>query len=81
MIELVRPADLSVMTSKAGPVQHVALKVSHLDEHFEKLKRRGIELHPTKIEFLPTLLNGVKHIFLYGPSGERIELTEEYKAG
>jgi lactoylglutathione lyase len=81
VIELVRPADLSVMTSKAGPVQHVALKVSCIDEHVKKLERMRIELHPTKIEFLPTLLNGVKHIFLYGPSGERIELTEEYKAG
>lgn len=81
MIELVRPADLSVITSKAGPVQHVALKVSHIDEHVEKLKRRGIELHPTEIESLPTLLNGVKHIFLYGPSGERIELAEEDTSG
>ncbi len=78
VIELVRPADLSVITSKAGPVQHVALKVSHIDEHVEKLKRRGIEPHPAEIESLPTLLNGVKHIFLYGPSGERIELAEEY---
>jgi len=78
VIELVRPADLSVITSKAGPIQHVALKVSHIDEHVEKLKRREIELHPAEIESLPTLLNGVKHIFLYGPSGERIELAEEY---
>jgi lactoylglutathione lyase len=77
VIELVRPADLSVISPKAGPVQHVALRVSHLEEHVEKLESRRIELHPTKIEFLPTLLNGVKHIFLYGPSGERIELTEE----
>jgi catechol 2,3-dioxygenase-like lactoylglutathione lyase family enzyme len=81
VIELVRPADLSVIPSKAGPVQHVALKVSHIEAHVEKLERRGIELHPAKIEFLPTLLNGVKHIFLYGPSGERIELAEEYNAG
>ena len=78
VIELVRPADLSVITPKAGPIQHVALRVSHLEEHVEKLERRGIELHPEKIEFLPTLFNGVKHIFLYGPSGERIELAEEY---
>jgi lactoylglutathione lyase len=77
VIELVRPADLSVITPKAGPVQHVALRVSHLEEHVEKLERRRIELHPTEIEFLPTLINGVKHIFIYGPSGERIELTEE----
>jgi len=81
VIELVRPADLSVITSKAGPVQHVALKVSHIDEHVKKLRRRGIELHPAEIESLPTLLNGVKHIFLYGPSGERIELVEEYNTG
>jgi lactoylglutathione lyase len=81
VIELVRPADLSVITQKLGPLQHVALKVSHIEAHVEKLERRGIELHPAKIEFLPTLLNGVKHIFLYGPSGERIELTEEYTSG
>ena len=80
VIELVRPADLSVIASKAGPVQHVALRVSHLEEHVKKLKGRGIELHPAEIESLPTLLNGVKHIFLYGPSGERIELAEEYNA-
>jgi hypothetical protein len=59
----------------------VALKVSHLEKHVEKLNGRGIKLHPTNIEFLPTLLDGVKHIFLYGPSGERIELAEEYDAG
>ena len=81
VIELVRPADLSVITQKLGPLQHVALKVSHIEAHVEKLERSGIELHPAKIEFLPTLFNGVKHIFLYGPSGERIELAEEYKAG
>jgi lactoylglutathione lyase len=81
MIELVRPADLSVITPKAGPVQHVALRVSQIEEHVKKLERRGVELHPKKIEFLPTLLNGVKHIFLFGPSGERIELAEDYNAG
>jgi catechol 2,3-dioxygenase-like lactoylglutathione lyase family enzyme len=81
VIELVRPADTTLITPKAGPVQHVALKVSHIDEHVEKLERRGVELHPAKIEFLPTLLNGVKHVFLYGPSGERIELAEDYNAG
>jgi lactoylglutathione lyase len=80
-IELVRPADLSVITPKAGPIQHVALKVSQIEALVEKLERNGIELHPKRIEFLPTLLNGVKHIFLYGPSGERIELAEEYNSG
>jgi lactoylglutathione lyase len=80
-IELVRPADLSIITPKAGPIQHVAFKVSHIEEHVEKLERKGIELHPSKIEFLPTLLNGVKHIFIFGPSGERIELAEDYNAG
>jgi catechol 2,3-dioxygenase-like lactoylglutathione lyase family enzyme len=81
VIELVRPADLSVITPKPGPVQHVALKVSQIEAHVEKLERKGVELHPAKIEFLPTLLHGVKHIFLYGPSGERIELAEEDTSG
>ena len=77
-IELVQPADPAVITSKAGPVQHVALRVCRIDEYAKKLKRKGIELHPAEIEFLPTLLHGVKHVFLYGPSGERIELAEEF---
>ena len=80
MIELVRPADLSRVASEAGPVQHVALKVSHIEKHAEELEEKGIKLHPPKIESLPTLLSGVKHIFLHGPSGERIELAEEYQA-
>jgi lactoylglutathione lyase len=80
-IELVQPADPAVITPKAGPVQHVALRVSQIEEHIKKLERRGVELHPSKIEFLPTLLNGVKHVFLFGPSGERIELAEDYNAG
>lgn len=78
ILELVRPADPSNVASKAGPIQHVALKVSHIEGHIEKLEKEGIELHPKTLEFLPTLLGGVKHIFLYGPSGERIELVEEY---
>ena len=59
----------------------MALKVSHLEEHVEKLGKKGIKLYPARIEFLPTFLHGVKHIFLYGPSGERIELADEYEAG
>ena len=81
VIELVRPANLSVITSEAGPVQHLALKVSHLEEHVEKLNGRGIKLHPAKIELLPTLLNGVKSVFLYGPPGQRTELAEKSDAG
>jgi len=77
VIELVRPADLSRVASEAGPVQHVALKVSHIEKHVEELEGKGIKLQPPKIESLPTLLRGVKHIFLYGPSGERVELIEE----
>jgi len=81
VIELVRPADLSAVTPKPGPVQHVALKVSNLEEHVVTLKERGIELQPAQIQFLPTFFRGVKHIFLCGPSGERIELAEEYDPG
>jgi hypothetical protein len=64
----------------AGPVQHIALKVSRIEDHIEQLEKKGIELHPKKLEFLPTFMSGIKHIFLYGPSGERIELSEEYDA-
>jgi catechol 2,3-dioxygenase-like lactoylglutathione lyase family enzyme len=80
VIELVRPADLSNVATKPGPVQHVALRVSNIEEHIRQFEKKGIELQPKKLELLPTLLGGIKHIFLYGPSGERIELVEEYDA-
>ncbi len=79
VIELVRPADLANVASKPGPVQHIALKVSRIEDHIRQLEKKGVELQPKALESLPTLAGGVKHIFLYGPSGERIELVEEYR--
>ena len=46
VIELVRPADLSNVASKAGPIQHIALKVSRIEDHIEKLQKRELNSIP-----------------------------------
>jgi len=77
MIELVRPADLGRVADAPGPVQHIALKVSDLEKVMEVLRGKGIDFQNEGLETLTTFRNGIRHCFLYGPSGERIELAEE----
>lgn len=78
IIELVQPADLNLVSKEAGPVQHIALKVSNIAEFIEFIKAKGIKIYPEYIEELPSFWKGIKHTFIYGPSNERIELVEEY---
>jgi lactoylglutathione lyase len=77
VIELVRPVDSKRIGKEAGPVQHIALRVSDLPSLLEELSSKEARFEFDGIEELPTLLDGVKHAFIYGPSGERIELAEE----
>ena len=77
VIELVLPVDPSRIANEAGPVQHIALKVSNLQSLLKDLASKGVRFEFDGIEELPTLLNGVRHAFIYGPSNERIELAEE----
>ena len=77
VIELVRPVDPGRVGVEAGPVQHIALRVSDLPSLVETLGSRGARFEFEGIEELPTLLGGVRHAFIYGPSNERIELAEE----
>jgi lactoylglutathione lyase len=77
VIELVRPADPSRVAKDAGPVQHIALRVSDLSSMLQDLASKGARFEFEGIEELPTLLDGVRHVFIYGPSNERIELAEE----
>jgi catechol 2,3-dioxygenase-like lactoylglutathione lyase family enzyme len=76
IIELVVPVDLNRVNNTAGPLQHLALKVDSLEKTIEKLEAKGIDFSKEKLEFLTTFYTGIKHAFLYGPSGERIELVE-----
>ena len=77
IIELVRPVDLARVTNTAGPVQHLALKVVNLEETMKLLSSKGVCFSQEGLEVIPTFMNGIRHAFLYGPSGERIELAEE----
>ncbi|WP_243426509.1 VOC family protein [Caldicoprobacter guelmensis] len=77
IIELVQPSDAKLVSQQAGPVQHVALRVSDIDKVVKLLKSKGVNFTPDYIEEIPTFWNGIRHTFIYGPSGERIELVEE----
>ncbi|MDK2992040.1 MAG: lactoylglutathione lyase [Clostridiales bacterium] len=78
IIELVQPANPDAVAKEAGPVQHIALKVEDINTLAMLLKDKGIQFYPDEIENLPSFWKGIKHIFIYGPSNERIELVEEY---
>ncbi len=75
VLEIVLPPVLDSVHSAAGPVQHFALKVDHLEETILELKNKGINVKED-IEFI-TYEGGILHAFIYGPSNERIELVEE----
>ena len=77
IIELVRPVDLSRVSNIAGPIQHLCLKVFELERVMGELSARGIAFSQEGVEVIPTFMKGIRHAFLYGPSGERIELAEE----
>jgi len=77
IIELVRPVDLNIVSNKHGPIQHLAFRVSNLKDVVSELNAKGIKTEPEEIESLPTFYQGIHHTFIYGPSGERIELLEE----
>lgn len=77
VIELVLPVDPSRVANEAGPVQHIALKVSNLQPLLKDLASKGVRFEFDGIEELPSLLSGVRHAFIYGPSNERLELAEK----
>lgn len=79
ILELVRPVDLGRVSNVAGPVQHIALRVKNLEEIIGDLSAKSISLSHEGVELIPTFYHGIKHAFIYGPSGERIELAEELK--
>ena len=77
VVELVQPPDSSRVASNHGPVQHIALEVSDLEEVVSELKGKNAVFETGNITTMPDFcLHGVRNIFITGPSGERIELVE-----
>jgi len=77
VIELVQPPDASRVGTVHGPVQHIALEVDDIKEVVVALKAKGAVFESEEITAMPEFTQcGVWHIFIKGPSGERIELVE-----
>jgi catechol 2,3-dioxygenase-like lactoylglutathione lyase family enzyme len=61
-----------------GVVDHIALIVDDVDAMMRRLSKKGVKFETEKPEDLLMLFERrVKYIFLHGPDGERIELTED----
>lgn len=56
-----------------GRVNHLAFTVDDVRAEWERLKKLGIRFMKDEITRLP---NGSEYIFLYGPSGEHLELFQ-----
>lgn len=79
-VELVKPVDLSRVRPLAGPVQHIALMVDSLDDAMEDLRKKNIPLSQEGVEVIGDFMQGIRHCFIAGPSGERIEICETLRA-
>lgn len=58
-----------------GNVDHIAFKVTDIDQEIERLKQLGVEMIHTAAK-PASLLGGIKIAFFYGPDGERLELVQ-----
>jgi lactoylglutathione lyase len=76
VVELVAPAENGHFNNlKAGQINHLALKATDLELEITRLERAGIQFEePAKT--VAIFENGVRNIFLAGPSGERIEIFQ-----
>jgi lactoylglutathione lyase len=81
VIELVQPPDGSRVGTEHGPVQHIALKTKELRNVVKRMADKGAVFENGRITAMPEFTaHGVWHVFLLGPSGERIELVEDMPA-
>lgn len=78
-IELLENKDPSGINKVHGLINHLAIEVEGIEEIVEGLKKKNIDFESQNVGVVPDLLGGIKAIFLYGPSGERIELFEYIK--
>ena len=70
LVELI--AGYTGEVTNEGKVHHLAFSVTNIEEKFEILKEKGVQLKDKKITELP---NG-KYFFFYGPDEESLEFFE-----
>lgn len=73
-IELLQTGN-KIICQRAALIDHIAIRVKHINFVYEYLKSKNVNFK-TEIFDLPDLMNGCKGFFIYGPSGELIEIFE-----
>lgn len=77
LIELLEPSDRTkAETGQGGSINHIAIEVKDIDSIVKALREKGITMETEEASTVAHLFNGVRMVFLEGPSGERIELLE-----
>jgi extradiol dioxygenase family protein len=59
-----------------GPVAHICLKVTGIDQLVVNLKAKGVAFDSEKPAVLTGDFSGIKNIFLAGPGGEKLEFFD-----
>jgi lactoylglutathione lyase len=62
-----------VMEHDEGKVNHLAFRVSNMEETVQQLREKGVQFDTPEPR---TVLGDVKIIFFKGPDGEKLELVE-----
>jgi catechol 2,3-dioxygenase-like lactoylglutathione lyase family enzyme len=76
IIELVEPSEKKSGSAGSGAITHIAIEVNNLPDVVNNMKSKGIVFEAEEPRINDKIFNGVRVIFLSGPSGERIELLE-----
>lgn len=77
ILELIEPTDKSkASVGQGGIINHIAIEVERINDAINSFKKKGLELESENPYSIPGIFNGIMTVFLKGPSGERIELTE-----
>lgn len=76
-IELVCPSDPDMMPKGSGVCEHFCFAVENVDDTVNTLRAKGIDTFQTKEPYNSSLFDGIRVIFLTGPSGEMIELFQQ----
>lgn len=66
-------------TMITGAIDHVALDVTDIDNLFEEVKKLGVNMLDTQVNYLPFWEKGVKFFTITGPNNEKIEFCERLK--
>lgn len=77
LIELIQPAEGTLVPSGEGSIPHFAVYVDDLDAAAAELKAAGvISFTAPEKKVLPDTFGGLQNWFFTGPSGEQIELLQ-----